>query len=140
YEIEDIVNELPGVAATYVGACAVEDARSGTEGIAVVFTPTGTTSEEHVGLIRTIRAKLVAGIGLSPLYIVPVPREEFPKTTSGKIQRTQLKMALVAGQFDQTLKELDLFQENDNTLPDWFYRKIWREQAARAWASPAMGG
>lgn len=133
YEIEDIVNETPGVEATYVAAVAVDDPRSGTEGIAIFFTPALGAADPPVELITTIRARIVAGLGLSPLYVVPVAKDEFPKTTSGKIQRTQLKTGLLDGRFHETLKQIDIALENTNTLPDWFYRKVWqRNEIGRA--------
>ncbi|HEX6290122.1 MAG TPA: AMP-binding protein, partial [Herpetosiphonaceae bacterium] len=126
YEIEDIVNETPGVEATYVAAIAVDDPRSGTESIAIFFTPSVASPAERLDTIKAIRSRIVAGLGLSPLYVVPVPKDEFPKTTSGKIQRTQLKAGLLDGRFDETLKQIDIALENSNTLPDWFYRKVWQ--------------
>jgi len=126
YEIEDIVNSVPGVEATYVAAVALDDPRSGTEGIAIFFSPALATFGAQLELITAIRSRMVASLGLSPLYVVPVPKNEFPKTTSGKIQRTQLKSGLIGGQFQEQLKAIDIALENSNTLPDWFYRRIWR--------------
>jgi acyl-CoA synthetase (AMP-forming)/AMP-acid ligase II/short-subunit dehydrogenase involved in D-alanine esterification of teichoic acids/acyl carrier protein len=129
YEIEDIVNETPGVEATYVAAVAVDDPHTGTEGIAIFFTPAVEQPRERLELITGIRSRIVAGLGLNPLYVIPVPKDEFPKTTSGKIQRTQLKNGLSDGRFAETLKQIDLALENSNTLPDWFYRKAWQPSA-----------
>ena len=131
YEIEDVVKRVAGVEATSVGVCEVDDPRSGSEALAVCFTPTVETLEERLEAIKTIRARVVASFGLNPLYVVPVPREQFPKTTSGKIQRMQLKAALSSGQFQAVLKEIDIHLASDNTLPDWFYRKVWRRREAR---------
>ena len=100
----------------------MDDPQSGTEGIAIFFTPATAAAQPQVELIKTIRARIVAGLGLSPLHVVPVPKDEFPKTTSGKIQRTQLKTGLTEGRFQQTLKQIDVALENNNTLPDWFGR------------------
>jgi acyl-CoA synthetase (AMP-forming)/AMP-acid ligase II/nucleoside-diphosphate-sugar epimerase len=130
YEIEDIVNGVPGVEATYVAAVAIDDPRSGTEGIAIFFTPAVAAFGAQLELIKTIRSRMVASLGLSPLYVVPVPKNDFPKTTSGKIQRTQLRAGLMSGQFQETLKAIDVALENSNTLPDWFYRRAWRHNEA----------
>ena len=35
---------------------------------------------------------------------------------------------LLAGQFQTLLKEIDLLTGNANTVPDWFFRKIWRRK------------
>lgn len=132
YEIEDAVKQISGVEGTSVGVCEVDDPRSGTEGIAVCFTPTVAALEEQLAVIDAIRARVVAAFGLNPAAIVPIPKDQFPKTTSGKIQRTQLKAALASGQFDAILKAIDIRLENSNTLPDWFYRKVWQPRQGRA--------
>jgi hypothetical protein len=136
YEIEDIVNGVPGVEATYVAAVAIDDPRSGTEGIAIFFSAAVAAFGEQLELIKTIRSRMVASLGLNPLYVVPLPKAEFPKTTSGKIQRTQLKSGLLSGQFQETLKAIDIALENSNTLPDWFYRRVWRRSEVAL--SPAL--
>jgi amino acid adenylation domain-containing protein len=132
YEIEDVVNELPGVEPTFVGTCAFEDPATGTEGLAVFFTPAVERLEERMELLGTIRTRVASSLGISPAYVVPMPKNEFPKTTSGKIQRTQLKKWLMGGHFQETLKAIDLYQENTNTLPNWFYQPIWRRKEVGA--------
>lgn len=91
YEIEDIVNGLEGVEPTYVGACGFCNPETGTEELAVFFTPKQLQLENYIELIKTIRRELSYQMGIEPTYVIPVPRQEFPKTTSGKIQRSQLK-------------------------------------------------
>jgi amino acid adenylation domain-containing protein len=130
YEIEDVVNGVAGVEPTYVGACAISD--TGTEGLAIFFTPTGV--ENNIELFKTIRTEVASNLGISPSYVIPVAKSEFPKTTSGKIQRTQLKKQLETGQFQDIIKQIDIALENANTLPDWFYQKHWR----RNWLSNQM--
>ena len=131
YEIEQVVNEIDGVEPTYVGACGIENPTTGMEELAIFFTPVIDTIEEKIDLIKSIRAQVASGLGVSATYVIPVAKREFPKTTSGKIQRTQLKNMLTAGHFQNALKEIDIQLENANTLPDWFYRKIWRRKELR---------
>jgi acyl-CoA synthetase (AMP-forming)/AMP-acid ligase II/NADP-dependent 3-hydroxy acid dehydrogenase YdfG len=132
YEIEDVVNGLDGVEPTFSAAVAVEDAQTGTEGLAIFFVPRRPGLDP--GLIATVRGAVARNFGVAPTFVVPLTRETFPKTTSGKIQRTQLKKGLAAGVFDGLLKDVDLATENDNTVPRWFLEKIWRrkEPAVRA--------
>jgi hypothetical protein len=54
--------------------------------------------------------------------LIPVSREELPKTTSGKIQRKSLERAIEAGAFSARLRGLDLAERNERTVPRWFYR------------------
>jgi acyl-CoA synthetase (AMP-forming)/AMP-acid ligase II/acyl carrier protein len=136
YEIEDTVNTVPGVEPTFAAAAAVEDPASGSEGLAVFFVPKEFAIEERFDIAQAVRTEVTARLGVSPSFVVPMPRHEFPKTTSGKIQRVALKKGLLAGQFNDTLKAMDLHQGNANTLPDWFFRRAWRRKEV---SHPAPG-
>ena len=129
YEIEDVVNALPGTQPTFTAAVAVSDPATGTEGLAIFFVPQKPEMEEKIRLIEEIRKTVASKLGINPSIIVALPKSEFCKTTSGKIQRNQMKKSLAAGQYDSLLKEVDLAQGNANTLPNWFYRRIWRRRA-----------
>jgi len=126
YEIEDAVSEISGVLATFIAACGVDDPATGTEALALFFVHDETAQPNLIDVVRTIRSEVAARVGLSPAYVVPIARDEFPKTTSGKIQRGQLKRWLLDGRFADTLRRLDIGLENANTVPDWFYRPTWR--------------
>jgi acyl-CoA synthetase (AMP-forming)/AMP-acid ligase II/NADP-dependent 3-hydroxy acid dehydrogenase YdfG len=140
YEIEDVVNSIAGVEPTFVGACSVEDASLGTEGLAIFFVPKPSAAEQLADLIRTIRRDVTAQLGIAPQYIIPLTKEQFPKTTSGKIQRSQLKKSLSAGEYQELVKQVDLLLENDNTLPQWFYRKCWQPRVIQGpWGQVAEG-
>ena len=128
YEIEDIVSSVDGVEPTYVAACGFDDPETGTAGLAIFYSPRFEGIENNLDVIKAIQDKLTSGVGLNPTFVIPVPKREFPKTTSGKIQRTKLKNGLAAGDFRSVQKEIDLYSENANTLPGWFYRKTWRRR------------
>lgn len=135
YEIEDVVNQIAGVEPTYVAASSFNDPARGTEGLAIFFSPGTDGIEEQVELIKAIRTKVTQNLGINPAQVVPVMKQEFPKTTSGKIQRTKLKGLLAAGHFRALLREIDIRLENANTLPDWFYKKVWRPHRGTAGAA-----
>ncbi|WP_437840117.1 amino acid adenylation domain-containing protein [Sorangium sp. So ce1153] len=142
YEVEEIVSSVPGVEPTFAAAAAVDDAATGTEGLAVFFVPLGSRGasvEARAEIAAAIRREVTARLGIAPAFVVPVAREEFPKTTSGKIQRSALKRALAEGRFERTLREIELCEGGAATLPRWFYRRVWRlkEAAARAPAADA---
>jgi amino acid adenylation domain-containing protein len=137
YEIEDVVNAVPGVEPTFAAACAVDDPVRGTEGLAIFFVPSAEAEQDRARLIKAIRTQVTAKLGLNPAFLIPLARGEFPKTTSGKIQRTQMKKALLAGHYDKVLKDLDVELANANTLPDWFYRPVWRPKEASAGSGPS---
>jgi acyl-CoA synthetase (AMP-forming)/AMP-acid ligase II/thioesterase domain-containing protein/NAD(P)-dependent dehydrogenase (short-subunit alcohol dehydrogenase family)/acyl carrier protein len=130
YEIEDIVNSIEGVAPTYAGACAFSNQETGTEGLAIFFSPDQTDSQLNLEIIQAIRREVAAQLGIIPTYVIPVERQEFPKTTSGKIQRSQLKQKLESGDFSLLIQQIDI-QLGKNTIPDWFYQKVWCQKQAR---------
>merc|ERR1712217_388336 len=110
YEIEDVVNALPSVAPTFTAAVSAFDPTAGTEGLVVFFVPRDvivdrSSFEDLGGLVREVRTTLIRHIGLTPSHVIPLSRDEFPKTTSGKIQRSDLVRALRAGNFDERLSQ-----------------------------------
>ncbi|MFO0759933.1 MAG: AMP-binding protein [Byssovorax sp.] len=130
YEIEDTVNTVSGVEPTFSAAAAVEDPATGSEGLAIFFVPKEFAIEERFDIAQAVRAEVTARLGVTPSFVVPMPKHEFPKTTSGKIQRVALKKGLLAGRFNDTLKAMDLHQGNANTVPDWFFGRVWRRKEA----------
>jgi NADP-dependent 3-hydroxy acid dehydrogenase YdfG/acyl carrier protein len=106
----------------------------------VFFVPKAGVGEDAVGLVRAVRARVAASLGAAPNYVVPMAAGDFPKTTSGKIQRARLKQALEAGEFQEALKALDVALENSNTVPDWFYRRTWRPRAKPSGPPRRSGG
>ncbi|HLE43799.1 MAG TPA: AMP-binding protein, partial [Methylomirabilota bacterium] len=125
YEIEDVVNGVPGVVPTFAAATAAPDPALGTEGLAVFFVPQDPGMASRAALVSAVRTAVTARLGITPSHVIPLPRGELPKTTSGKIQRGQLKRSLVEGRFAPIQKELDLHLGNERTVPDWFCRQAW---------------
>ncbi|MGP3739940.1 hypothetical protein ACTWKB_16045 [Bacillus sp. 4A_MP2] len=76
-------------------------------------------------MIQQIRESIIRKMGIEPDHIIPVKKDQFPKTESGKIQRAQLGAALKDGVFHDIERALDLASENEQTLPDWFFKRIW---------------
>jgi acyl-CoA synthetase (AMP-forming)/AMP-acid ligase II/thioesterase domain-containing protein/acyl carrier protein/NADP-dependent 3-hydroxy acid dehydrogenase YdfG len=140
HEIEAAVEELAGVEVSYTAACAIRDGNSATEKLAIFFHTPLTAPADRIALLKTIRQTVVSKIGLNPTFLLPVPQAAIPKTGIGKIQRSQLSQQFSAGAFDAVLKEVDLLLGNANTLPDWFYRKIWQpKQLSPLSVSEAIG-
>ncbi len=79
-------------------------------------------------MIQQIREAIIRKIGIEPDHIIPVKKDQFPKTESGKIQRAQLGAALKDGAFRDIEQALDLASENEQTLPDWFFKRIWAKE------------
>jgi surfactin family lipopeptide synthetase A len=130
HEIETVVEQLKGIKVSYTAACAVRDANSATEKLAIFFSTLCLDEITLIKLLEQIRHQVVAKIGVNPDYLIPVTQETIPKTAIGKIQRTQLSQRFEQGEFDQILKRLDILLGNENTIPNWFYQKIWRPYEA----------
>ncbi len=130
HEIESAVEELSGLEVSYTAAVAIRGAFDHTDKLAIFFSPAITDEAEVVNLTKEIRSQVVQKIDVNPDYLVPVEKSAIPKTAIGKIQRQQLRKSFEAGEFNDILKQLDINTGNANTLPNWFYRKIWRPKQA----------
>ncbi len=128
HEIESKVEEIEGVETSYTAACAVRDPSIDTDKLAIFFHPSSRSDVHLIELLKDIRRRVVKTVGVNPDYLIPVQKQDIPKTSIGKIQRSQLSQRFEAGEFDEILKQIDILSGNVNTLPDWFYRKIWHRK------------
>ncbi|NUS82221.1 MAG: SDR family NAD(P)-dependent oxidoreductase [Streptomyces sp.] len=131
HEIEAAVERVEGVEVTFVAAAAVRAPEDGSDRLSLFYVP---TSWDVVAVQRTgteIRSLLARDMGLIPDVVVPVTREEFPKTGSGKIQRGQLAADLMAGRFADRLDgrddsgPQDAGQEGSDAPQDWICERVW---------------
>ncbi|MGF1537807.1 MAG: SDR family NAD(P)-dependent oxidoreductase [Elainellaceae cyanobacterium] len=114
HEVEAVVEELDGVAASFTAACGVRRSSpdgppdAATEQLAVFFHPVNWKGPGpiDIALIRQIRAQVMSRIGISPMYVVPVAQAAIPKTAIGKIQRRQLVQRFEAGAFDAQIEQV----------------------------------
>ncbi|MBW4511501.1 MAG: amino acid adenylation domain-containing protein [Scytonematopsis contorta HA4267-MV1] len=128
HELEAVVEKVEGVEVSYTAAFAVRSTNGGTDKLIIFFSAAFSDEANVVKLIQGIRSKLVENSGINPHLIIPLDKQAIPKTAIGKIQRLRLKQRLEAGEFNEIIKRLDLVTSNANTLPDWFYQKIWRHK------------
>ncbi|NES18401.1 MAG: AMP-binding protein [Symploca sp. SIO3E6] len=140
YEIEDTVNNLEGVEPTFAGAVSFSQPETGTEGLAIFFVPKQQPLESNLELIKTIRQEVSSQLGITPTYVIPLSGTEFPKTTSGKIQRGRLKRMLEAGECQEVIKAIDIQLVNNRTIPNWFYQKHWQIKEISAAPAPQQVG
>src|SRR5882724_9744698 len=138
HEIESVVEEVSGVEVSYTAACPVRTAGSDTDELAIFFHTPEEDWGRRLDLIEEIRQRVTAKSGLNPTYVIPMAREDIPKTAIGKIQRPQLRQQLEAGKLADVLKRIDLLTGSPRTLPAWFYRRVWRprERAPRTAVQP----
>lgn len=127
YEIEDVVNAVDGVEPTFAAATVAPCADTGSEGLAVFFV--ARDGRDPAEVATAVRRGVAARLGIDPVHVAPLERAAFPKTTSGKIQRTALRRRLDDLQPEAT----------GRTVPAWFYREVWRHRAPPAPTSGRAG-
>lgn len=130
HEIEAVVEEVNGVSVSFTAACAVRMDGSETDQLAVFFSTPSTDWAEILGTISRIRETVLRVSGVYAEYLIPLPETEIPKTAIGKIQRSKLRERLEAGEFTGLLKEIDVRGQNANTVPSWFFKRVWRRREA----------
>ncbi len=143
HEIEDVCGGLEGVAAGRVAACGVPDPASGTEVLAIFFvpaTPAGADTGPLLETIDRIRAAVAKRIRLTATHVLPITEAEFPRTTSGKIQRAALVRRMAAGDFDELARSLDRARGTGATVPRCVTRPVWRATEPRPTGEPALAG
>lgn len=129
HEIEAAVEELKDVEVSYTAACAVRQPGINTDKLAIFFNTSLSDSASLVTLLKEIRTAVVNKVGVNPDYLIPVDQEIIPKTAIGKIQRSQLNQRFKTGEFKSIIKQIDLLLGNVNTIPDWFYRQVWKPKS-----------
>ncbi|NEA24942.1 SDR family NAD(P)-dependent oxidoreductase [Actinomadura bangladeshensis] len=100
HEMEAVVAEALGERVSLVAACGIQDENTGTDGAHVFFVPAGDAIGRVDAAVAGIRDVLGREFGIAPAAVVPVTAGEFPRTSTGKIQRGRLADAFRAGLFD----------------------------------------
>ena len=129
HEIEAAVEELAGVEVSYTGACAVRQPGSNTDKLAIFFHTAFDDDQSLLTVLKEIRACVVNKVRINPDYLIPVDKEIIPKTAIGKIQRSQLSKRFQTGEFQSIIKRIDILLGNSNTIPNWFYRQVWKPKS-----------
>ena len=97
HEVESAAENVPGLIKTYTAACAVREAASETDQLALFFCVEADQRANLETIARSLRTKLFQQVGVAPDYLVALEIGEVPKTEIGKIQRAQLKKSFEAG-------------------------------------------
>ncbi|MFG3142502.1 SDR family NAD(P)-dependent oxidoreductase [Streptomyces sp. NPDC048211] len=121
HELESVIEEAEGVRVTYSAAAGMREPGEGSDRLVVFFVPTRWDTGSLTRTLQDVRARLGREVGLAPDLIVPVTVAEFPKTASGKIQRSALVADLRAGRFADRIGQEEDTEEPDTT----FFRRQW---------------
>lgn len=114
--IEDTVNALDGVDPSFTAAFASRRIDTGESSLIVLFCPLPGVSDRPA-LIHKVSGAIASTYGVQPDHVLPVTREDIPKTGLGKIQRIKLRDAFEAGHYADLTRETDLSLRNARTLP-----------------------
>jgi hypothetical protein len=123
-EIETLAEEIDGVDGSYTAACAVRRP-GGADQLAIFFCVSNGCAVTATALIDKIREQIVRNAGIKPDYIIPLKQEDIPRTSIGKIQYAELRERFEKGEYDALLKQIDIETANANTIPDWFFQRVW---------------
>lgn len=106
-EIEEIVEKVPGINASYTAVCGLPDGERGGEKVAIFFSRDGRGDDELRSLIQKIKREIIDRLGIHPDPVIPVPGSAIPRTSIGKIQRYQLRQKFERGEFEGILQDID---------------------------------
>jgi acyl-CoA synthetase (AMP-forming)/AMP-acid ligase II/thioesterase domain-containing protein len=100
HELETAIEPLTGIERSFVAVFPIRPSGVDTEQLVVAFAPTAAfEDEDSLSRVMTgIRNTTVLLWGFRPSLVLPLPNEEFPKTSLGKIQRGLLRKRLEAGE------------------------------------------
>jgi amino acid adenylation domain-containing protein len=90
-DLEDVTAATPGLPAGLVAVVGSTDPESGTERVAVLVQWTGPLTAAGVEVLDQVAARVRTALGHDDVRVLPLPRGAFPRTTSGKLQRAQLR-------------------------------------------------
>ncbi|WP_285788408.1 MupA/Atu3671 family FMN-dependent luciferase-like monooxygenase [Micromonospora sp. NBRC 101691] len=125
HDIEDVVGDVDGVAASFVAAVGAPDV-DGAEQIVVLFVA---EQEPDAALFTRIRRRLADRLQVATVRLVPVDRDRFEKTTSGKIQRSAMRTRLLDGGYAAAERRADLLEAGPDTITDCLHRPAWTPRA-----------
>lgn len=101
-EIEALARAVSGVRKGGVIAFGLQDTTKGTEKIILVAEKQAQTSRASDEIIADISGKISEQLGIPPDHVFLVAPNTIPKTSSGKLQRSELKKQYLAGQLGKT--------------------------------------
>ncbi|MFI7002393.1 AMP-binding protein [Nocardia sp. NPDC050175] len=102
HDIETMLQQIPGVAPSYVAAFPTRPVGSETEQLVVAFHSQTRPGDDAAlyRIITAVRNAVVMHWGFLPGLVLPLGREDFVKNSIGKISRAKLRTRLEAGEFD----------------------------------------
>ena len=126
YEFENVVEELRSIEVTYTAACGVYNHQLQKDELAIFFVPVDNDFDFIMDEIQKIKEYVLKETGVYPKYVIPLNKEEFYKTGSGKIERNKFLEAFNQGLYNNILKEISCYLKDESTtLPNEIYKPSW---------------
>ncbi|MBN2505400.1 MAG: amino acid adenylation domain-containing protein [Verrucomicrobia bacterium] len=139
-EIEAAAEQVPGLQPGFTAACAVRMPHAHADTLAVFFAPASRNPHDWPPLARNIRSRVLQQTGATPAVVIPLGPGDLPKTPPGQTGRAQLKTRFERGDFDATRQQMDVLAANANTVPDWFFKRVWiRKNPRPSCIAPGAG-
>jgi fatty-acyl-CoA synthase len=130
-EVEAAAAEAQGVRRGCIAAFGTVDPETGTERLVVVAETRATDSSERRRIEADIMQRIDAVLGMPPDRVELVPPQSIPKTSSGKIRRSEVRSLYERGKLEA------------RTRPPWVqvtrlwarHFRSWVKLGAKTWAS-----
>ncbi|MCE7007117.1 non-ribosomal peptide synthetase [Kibdelosporangium philippinense] len=109
HDLEAVLTELDGIERSYVAAFPIRPDGSDTEHLALAFATTVPDDDEATlhRLLNAVRSRVALHWGFQPSALLPLPKDAFPKTSLGKIQRATMRQRAEAGEYAVRQAEID---------------------------------
>ena len=104
HDIEDAATRAPAAAGRRVAVCAWRTADDESDRL-LVFVASSHPDRE-LPIFRAVEEQLATVFGLKPHAMIPLVSSQFPRTTSGKLQRHVLRERFDRGEFDESASRL----------------------------------
>ncbi|MFD8495143.1 thioesterase domain-containing protein [Amycolatopsis sp. NPDC059657] len=114
HDLEAVITALPGVEPSFVAAFAIRPPGSDTEELVVAFAADAADETALYRVVTAVRDRAAQHWGFRPALVLPLPQEEFPKTSLGKIQRPLMRRNLESG----------VYAEHEFAVADLVRRKL----------------
>ncbi|UPX15130.1 uncharacterized protein EKO05_0005589 [Ascochyta rabiei] len=108
FELEHAIESanIPGLNKSFTASFSIwmEKAKTDSEDIVILFNPTDDNVKDTPELrdtIAQINQAVIRFCRKRPVVVIPLPNQELPKSTIGKLSRAKLKKSFLAGSFDR---------------------------------------
>jgi acyl-CoA synthetase (AMP-forming)/AMP-acid ligase II/thioesterase domain-containing protein/acyl carrier protein len=109
HEMEALLEEMDCIESSWTAVCPIRLNHADTEQILVLC---HLKSREHlVDNLREIRSTLVTHFGVRPAIVLPLEKSDIPKSSLGKISRTQMREKFERGEFKAQFEECERLEK-----------------------------